>query len=108
MVKLDSIYRELQEIRRRLDDLEKMLSGRLSQPIFIPETKLLSLPDNLRKTYLIVFSRGECSASEVSTLSGRSRAIESAYMNQLVRLGWLKKRRISKKLVFSPANPQTV
>jgi DNA-binding IclR family transcriptional regulator len=58
------------------------------------------LPDNLRKTYLVVASKGECSATEVSNLTGRSRAIESSYLNQLTRMGWLTKRRNSKTLYF--------
>jgi len=77
-----------------------MFSNQRAQPLRIPESRLLSLPDNLRKTYLIVASEGECSASQVSVLSGRSRAIESSYLNQLVRMGWLTKHRSSKTLQF--------
>jgi hypothetical protein len=97
---LDRIFQELVDIRHRLDDIERMFSNQRPQPLHIPESMLLSLPDNLRKTYLIVVSEGECSASRVSVLSGRSRAIESSYLNQLVRMGWLTKRRRSKTLQF--------
>jgi hypothetical protein len=102
MVKLDAIFQELQDIKHRLDEIERMFSASLSQPIFIPESKLLSLPDNIRRSYMIVVSKGKCSATEVSNLSGRRRAIESSYLNQLVRLGWLKKKREGKNLIFSP------
>ena len=100
MVKLDSILRELQNIRHRLDDIESMFSSWNPQPLRVPESKLFSLPDNLRKSYLIVMSKGECSATEVSNMTGRSRAIESSYLNQLVRMGWLSKRRNSKTFNF--------
>ena len=102
MVKLDRIFQELLDIRRRLDDIERMFSNLRPEPLYVAESELLSLPDNLRKTYLIVTSEGECSASRVSALTGRSRAIESSYLNQLVRMGWLAKRRSSKTLEFKP------
>ena len=87
-------------IRNRLDDIERMFSNWQPQPLQISESKLLSLPDNLRKTYLIVASEGECNATQVSILTGRTRAIESSYLNQLVRMGWLTKYRDSKTLNF--------
>jgi len=100
LVRLDRILEELQSIRHRLDDIEKMFSNWNPQPLHISESKLLSLPDNLRKTYLVVASEGECHATQVSNQTGRSRAIESSYLNQLVRMGWLTKRRNSKTLNF--------
>jgi hypothetical protein len=100
LVKLDRIFQELLDIRHRLDDIERMFSNWRPQPLRVSESGLLSLPDNLRKTYLIVASEGECSATHVSALTGRSRAIESSYLNQLVRMGWLTKRRSSKTLQF--------
>jgi hypothetical protein len=100
LVRLDRIFQELLTIRHRLDDIERMFSNWNPQPLHISESDLLSLPDNLRKTYLIVASEGECSATQVSDLTGRCRAIESSYLNQLVRMGWLAKRRNSKTLHF--------
>ena len=100
LVRLDRIFEELMNIRQRLDDIERTVSNWNPQPLPIPESELFSLPDNLRKTYLIVASKGECSATQVSNLTGRSRAIESNYLNQLARMGWLIKRRNSKTLQF--------
>jgi hypothetical protein len=98
----DQLFREIQAIRLRLDDLENNISGWNPQPVEVSESKLISLTDHLRKTYLVTLSKGECSAVEVSNLTGRSRAIESNYLNQLCRMGWLNKRRISKTIVFRP------
>lgn len=97
---LDRIFQEMLQIRYRLDDIETALSRWNPVPLEISESKLLSLPDNLRKTYLVVASRGECSATQVSDMTGRSRPIESNYLNQLVRMGWLTKQRDSKTIVF--------
>jgi len=97
---LDQILHELQNIRHRLDDIENTFSKWAPQPSTIPQSELFALPDNLRKSYLTVKSKGECSATEVSHMTGRSRAVESSYLNQLVRMGWLAKRRNSKTLSF--------
>jgi hypothetical protein len=40
----------------------------------------------------------------VSNLTGRSRAVESNYLNQLARMGWLNKRRVSKTVYFRPVS----
>lgn len=97
---MDRICQELLNIRYRLDDLENMFANWTPQPIQVSESQLLSLPDHLRKTYVVVASKGECSATQASNLTGRSRAIESSYLNQLTRMGWLTKRRSSKTLNF--------
>jgi trehalose-6-phosphatase len=90
----------MQEIRYRLDDIENSISKWNPQPLEISESELLSLPDHLRRTYLTVASKGECNATKVANVTGRCRAIESSYLNQLVRAGWLMKRRDSKKTHF--------
>ena len=97
---LDRILQEMQQIRYRLDDIEAVLAGWNPRPLEISESELFSLPDHLRKTYLTVMSKGTCSATEVANISGRCRAMESNYLNQLVRMGWLTKRRDSKTTRF--------
>jgi hypothetical protein len=96
----DKIFKEMQNIRFRLDDLENNMASWNPQPVEIPESKLISLPDHLRRTYMVVVSKGECSAITVSNITGRCRAIESNYLNQLARMGWLNKRRVSKMTHF--------
>ncbi len=97
---LDRIFEEMQNIRFRLDDLERNVSGWSPEPFEVSESELITLPDHLRRTYMIVISKGECSATQVSNRTGRSRTIESNYLNQLSRMGWLNKRRISKTALF--------
>jgi hypothetical protein len=96
----DKIFREMQQIHLRLDDLEKNLSGWSPPPINISEAKLIALSDHLRRTYVIVAARGECDALQVSNLTGRCRALESNYLNQLCRMGWLNKHKVSKSTMF--------
>jgi len=96
----EKIFREMQAIHFRLDDLQKSVSGWSPSPIEIGESKLISLPDHLRKTYMFVASKGECDATIASNLTGRCRALESNYLNQLARMGWLNKRKVSKTTIY--------
>ncbi len=61
---------------------------------------LLKLPDHLRKTMLALAKLIEGRADEVAQLTGRARAIESGYLNQLVRLGYVKKLRRKHQIFF--------
>ena len=71
---------------------------------------LLSLPDHLRKSALTIVKLGKAMAEEVAKETGRARAIESAYLNQLVRMGYLKRVREGKRVYFwaeaSPAEAE--
>lgn len=62
---------------------------------------LLSLPDHLRKTAIIVCQLKQANASEVAARSGRARAAESDYLNQLVRMAILKKKRKGRESYFT-------
>jgi hypothetical protein len=104
----DQIFREMKNIRFRLDDLENNISRWSPQPVEVSESELISLPDHLRRTYVVVLSKGECSAVDVSNTSGRCRAIESNYLNQLARMGWLNKRRVSKATHFRAVSQKLV
>ncbi len=90
----------MMNIRNRLDDIEKQFTKLNPQPFETNDAHLLQLPDHLRLTYLTVANKGECEAVVVSNLTGRCRAMESNYLNQLTRMGWLNKRRISKTTYF--------
>ena len=61
---------------------------------------LIDLPDHLRKTLLALMKLGEATAKDVSRRTGRSRSIESSYLNQLVRLGYVTKVKRSRKTFF--------
>jgi len=62
---------------------------------------LLTLPDHLRKTATVTSKLGRATADEISDDTSRARAVESGYLNQLVRMGYLKKERDGRKVLFS-------
>jgi len=61
---------------------------------------LLSMPDHLRKTAMTICRCGRATAEEISEQTTRARAVESAYLNQLVIMGYLKKQRKGRKAYF--------
>ena len=85
------------ELRRKL---EKTIGIELVKPGYLDVMTLLSLPDHLRKTATAVCKLGKATADEVADETGRTRAMESAYLNQLVRMGYLKKERVGRKVYF--------
>jgi len=109
------IYDELKSLNQNLDSLNRTLtylaealrssllrdversSPRHGQ---LDVNTLLSLPDHLRKTAMAIVKLGEGTASRVASETGRVRAAESDYLNQLVEMGYVKKRRISRNAVF--------
>lgn len=61
---------------------------------------LLSMPDHLRKTAMTICRCGRATAQEIADHTTRARAVESAYLNQLVIMGYLKKERKGRKAYF--------
>jgi len=61
---------------------------------------LMSMPDHLRKTALILCHVPEATADEIALKTGRARAVESDYLNQLVTLGHIRKRRRGRRVYF--------
>lgn len=61
---------------------------------------LLSMPDHLRKTAMSICRCSRATAEEIALQTKRARAVESAYLNQLVIMGYLKKERKGRKAYF--------
>ena len=61
---------------------------------------LLSMPDHLRKTAMSICRCTRATAEEIAEQTKRARAVESAYLNQLVTMGYLKKERKGRKAYF--------
>jgi len=84
---------ELQKQGARKENLESL-------PDTLDVMTLLSLPDHLRKTAITICRLGKATAEEVAEHTKRARAVESAYLNQLVLMGYLKKERKGRKAYF--------
>lgn len=100
----------MESISRKLDkiiELQRSTSGQTLRPsISLPHdlpldvTTLLSLPDHLRKSAMGLATLGEATATDLSKETGRVRAVESDYLNQLVSMGLVKKKRKGRDVYF--------
>lgn len=108
-----NILEKIEESLERLNDkievmIEIQKTGNSNQrsTLALPEASLdvmtlLSMPDHLRKTAMSICRCTRATAEEISQQTSRARAVESAYLNQLVIMGYLKKREEAEKPTFS-------
>ena len=61
---------------------------------------LLKLSDKLRKTAIVLCRIHQATAEQISKETQRERAVESSYLNQLVELGYISKRREGRTVYF--------
>jgi hypothetical protein len=61
---------------------------------------LLSLPMSLRKTVMVLYKLEKATAKDIAKETKRLRAVESSSANQLVRLGYLTKKREGRDVYF--------
>jgi hypothetical protein len=107
---LRKLNRNVEVVSKKLDKLievQRSAIGQVSRPsVSIPENlpldvaTLLSLPDHLRKSALALANLGEATATDLSKETGRVRAVESDYLNQLVSMGYIKKKRKGRDVYF--------
>jgi len=113
----NEVVKLLQQMNNNIEKLNSKLDSLIGlqesvKDLLIPEKKisyeglpldvatLLSLPDHLRKTALALTEVGEATATDISQKTGRVRAAESDYLNQLVTKGYVKKKRKSHDVYF--------
>ena len=110
-----NILEKIEESLERLNDkMEIMIeiqknngngNQQKADALSLPDTPLdvmtlLSMPDHLRKTAMTICRCGRATAEETAEQTTRARAVESAYLNQLVIMGYLKKERKGRKAYF--------
>jgi len=96
---LKEIKKRLTSIEGKLDDLTKLYSESQTRRESVPNT-LASLPEHLKTTALTIATMGRATAAQVGEKTGRTRAAESDYLNQLASRGFLKKERQGKEIHF--------
>ena len=100
--RLERVERKIDALIRGLDKKGPQKNGEtMGLDSELDVMTLLSLPDHLRKSALAIIKFGDSIAEDVAVQTERSRAIESAYLNQLVRMGYLRRKRAGKRVYFS-------
>jgi uncharacterized protein (DUF1015 family) len=103
---LEKIKENLERLNEKIEvmiELQKHGRKDLEQQIAdapLDVMTLLSMPDHLRKTAMAVCRLGRATADEIAQQTHRARAVESAYVNQLVIMGHMKKERKGRKAYF--------
>jgi hypothetical protein len=103
---LEKIKENLERLNEKMEvmiELQKHSKKDFEPPLTdapLDVMTLLSMPDHLRKTAMTVCRLGRATADEVAQQTHRARAVESAYLNQLVIMGHLKKERNGRKAFF--------
>jgi len=106
--RLRGIDRRLNRLSKRQDEMLANLTQEESNRIEAGEFKdypldvvtLLSLPDHLRKTAMVLCKEGEATAKQIAEKTERVRAVESGYLNQLYTMRYVKKRRKGRDVYF--------
>ncbi len=106
---LEKIEESLEKLNDKMEvmiELQKNSTGSIQKLTpTLPDASLdvmtlLSMPDHLRKTAMTICRAGRATAEEVAEQTTRARAVESAYLNQLVIMGYIKKERKGRKAYF--------
>ena len=107
LVVLEKIRENLERLNDKMEvmiELKKTGKKDAMQPLAtdapLDVMTLLSMPDHLRKTAMTICRCGRATAEEIAEQTSRARAVESAYLNQLVIMGYLKKERKGRKAYF--------
>jgi ArsR family transcriptional regulator, lead/cadmium/zinc/bismuth-responsive transcriptional repressor len=105
---LEKIEENLEKLNEKMEvmiEIQKNGNGNQRSVPTLPDAPLdvmtlLSMPDHLRKTAMAICRCGRATAQEIAEQTRRARAVESAYLNQLVFMGYLKKERKGRKAYF--------
>lgn len=102
--KLDLLIKSNNKLlETQVELLQKANNKKNPTPEFKPEPDvmaLLSLPMSLRKTVMVLYKLEKATAEDLAKETNRLRAVESSSANQLVRLGYLKKKREGREVYF--------
>ncbi|MCX8153715.1 MAG: transcriptional regulator [Candidatus Bathyarchaeota archaeon] len=102
---LEKIRENLEKLNEKMEVMIELQKHGKKETPTVPDASLdvmtlLSMPDHLRKTAMTICRFGRATADEVAQQTNRARAVESAYLNQLVIMGYLKKERKGRKAYF--------
>jgi hypothetical protein len=105
---LEKIGDSLERLNEKMEvmiEIQKNGNGNQKAVLGLPDASLdvmtlLSMPDHLRKTAMAICRCGRATAEEIADQTSRARAVESAYLNQLVIMGYFKKERKGRKAYF--------
>jgi len=110
--KLDSLIKLNGKILKIQEEMPRLVSNKSYSGTELklePDAmSLLSLPMSLRKTVMVLYKLEKATAEDLARETKRLRAVESASANQLVRMGYLSKKREGRDVYFYIESPMEI
>jgi hypothetical protein len=103
--KLDSLIELNGKILKAQEEMQRVGTELKLEP---DAMSLLSLPMSLRKTVMVLYKLEKATAEDLARETKRLRAVESASANQLVRMGYLSKKREGRDVYFYIESPMEI
>ena len=97
---LININKQILDANQRLLNLYSTTSNGRELTLTPDTLSILSLPMSLRKTIMVLYKVEKATADELAKETHRFRAVESAAANELVRMGYVNKRREGRDVYF--------
>jgi hypothetical protein len=103
---------ETLEVNRQLLKTNEILTQRTEKTDLPTLTReptsmaMLNLPSALRKTIMVLYNLEKATADDLAKETKRLRAMESATANELVRMGYIKKKREGREVYFYIETPE--
>ena len=104
---ISDLKHKLSDIEKKLDEVLELQRKQLLRTRPFAPTTIASLPEHLRKTATVVANIGNSTAEQIAEKTGRARATESDYLNQLADRGLLKKERKGRAVHFKASSLYT-
>lgn len=107
VAQVHKLLADLEELEAKTQRILRLLEGSTAGDEFSRSSglsemaTLLSLPDHLRQTLMVAQKLGMATSEDVAKRTRRAKSLESSYLNQLTRAGFLKKQRLGRKVYFS-------
>ena len=113
---LNSINEKLEtilDLNTKMLKINEALLEKVDKKDFLTEFRkepdamaILNLPLALRKTIMVLYKLEKATADDLALETKRLRAVESAAANELVRMGFIKKKREGREVFFFIENPE--
>lgn len=100
MASLREIYLTLDRILKKLEAIEAKVNE-------LPSVQV-QVSSRFLPTFMALTKLGSATASQLSHVTGRSRASESKNLNEMYAMGLLDKKRCRRSQVFTPKKPNGI
>jgi hypothetical protein len=96
--------KNIYQISLALDKILKKLDTINAKVSVLPQVQI-QVSNRFLPTYMSLTKLGSGTATQISSLTGRARAVESKSLSEMYAMGLLNKKRQGRNLIFIPVKP---